>query len=300
MDSAAVAAAAATAAANSAVAASRWFLNDRIASLREAFRRTPKWLGFNIELKCGRKGAGSLQYAAGFLGWTSGLLDHGSAPLTFLLTCLDGPACGWLLLPCDCRRGTTAHAALCCLQVPHSDGGGSHARTVLQPQHLCGRGAAGEGSRGGPSLLQPLLRVHAELPTSPATVPAFYSKWQGSHGDLFSSARRPLGLTVLSGPLRTPQFPLHPIAHTQVVLEEGAGRRVIFSTFDPDCATLLSLKQPRYPVLFLTCGGTKLFADPRMNSLEAALQFALASRLQVGTAARWLGQWMAPLLAARW
>jgi hypothetical protein len=68
----------------------------------------------------------------------------------------------------------------------------------------------------------------------------------------------------------------------QVVLEEGAGRRVIFSTFDPDCATLLSLKQPRFPVLFLTCGGTKPFADPRMNSLEAALHFALASQLQVG------------------
>lgn len=116
----------------------------------------------------------------------------------------------------------------------------------------------------------------------------------------------------------------------QVVLEEGAGRRVIFSTFDPDCATLLSLKQPRFPVLFLTCGGTKAFQargaapaarlsrawlvhapcpaasppclrscscprsctapphpphplqDPRMNSLDAALQFALASQLQVG------------------
>jgi glycerophosphodiester phosphodiesterase len=66
----------------------------------------------------------------------------------------------------------------------------------------------------------------------------------------------------------------------KVALEEGAGRRVIFSTFDPDCATLLSLKQPRFPVLFLTCGGTKLFDDPRMNSVEAALQFALASRLQ--------------------
>ena len=67
----------------------------------------------------------------------------------------------------------------------------------------------------------------------------------------------------------------------QVVLEEGAGRRVIFSTFDPDCATLLSLKQPRFPVLFLTCGGTKQFDDPRMNSLDAALQFAVASQLQV-------------------
>ena len=33
----------------------------------------------------------------------------------------------------------------------------------------------------------------------------------------------------------------------QVVLEEAGTRKVIFSTFDPDCATLLSLKQPRFP-----------------------------------------------------
>ena len=66
----------------------------------------------------------------------------------------------------------------------------------------------------------------------------------------------------------------------KVVFEEAKHRKLIFSSFDPDCATLLSLKQPRYPVLFLTCGGTKHFADPRMNSLEAALRFALASRLQ--------------------
>lgn len=61
-------------------------------------------------------------------------------------------------------------------------------------------------------------------------------------------------------PARTPT--------AQVALEEGAGRRVIFSTFDPDCATLLSLKQPRFPVLFLTCGGTKTFTvrAPRLRS----------------------------------
>ncbi|KAL4420635.1 hypothetical protein ABPG75_010291 [Micractinium tetrahymenae] len=141
VDSAAVAAAAA-AAANPAVAASRWFLNDRIASLREAFRRTPKWLGFNIELKY---------------------------------------------------------------------------PTVME-----------------------VAAMRAQ----------FYNR-----------------NTFVDAVLR-------------VVLEEGAGRRVIFSTFDPDCATLLSLKQPRFPVLFLTCGGTKLFSDPRMNSLDAALHFALASRLQ--------------------
>lgn len=39
----------------------------------------------------------------------------------------------------------------------------------------------------------------------------------------------------------------------QVVLEEGHKRKIIFSTFDPDCATLLSLKCARYgPVLFLS------------------------------------------------
>ena len=66
------------------------------------------------------------------------------------------------------------------------------------------------------------------------------------------------------------------------MLEEGHKRKVIFSTFDPDCATLLSLKCARYPVFFLTCAGSKHYADPRMNSLEAALIFAKSSKLQVG------------------
>ncbi|PRW21071.1 glycerophosphodiesterase GDE1 isoform A [Chlorella sorokiniana] len=130
------------AASDPGVAAARWFLTDRIATLREAFRRTPKWLGFNIELKY---------------------------PTTIEVAAM---------------------------------------RAVW---------------------------------------------WSRNH---FVDA-------VL-----------------KVVLEEGAGRKVIFSTFDPDCAALLSLKQPRFPVFFLTCGGTKLFQDPRMNSLDAALQFALASQLQ--------------------
>lgn len=64
------------------------------------------------------------------------------------------------------------------------------------------------------------------------------------------------------------------------VLEEGGQRRVIFSTFDPACAELLRLKQCKYNVFFLTCGGTKTFTDPRMNSVGAALQFAKTSHLQ--------------------
>ena len=44
----------------------------------------------------------------------------------------------------------------------------------------------------------------------------------------------------------------------QVVFEEAGQRKIIFSTFDPDCATLARLKQPRYPVFFLTCAGEKV------------------------------------------
>mmetsp|Transcript_6370 Transcript_6370/g.18321 ORF Transcript_6370/g.18321 Transcript_6370/m.18321 type:complete len:699 (+) Transcript_6370:300-2396(+) len=66
----------------------------------------------------------------------------------------------------------------------------------------------------------------------------------------------------------------------KVLMEEGANRKIIFSSFDPDVATLCRLKQPRYPVFFLTCAGTKAYSDPRMASLEAALAFAKCSQLQ--------------------
>ena len=72
----------------------------------------------------------------------------------------------------------------------------------------------------------------------------------------------------------------HCDAVLRVVLEEAKGRKVIFSTFDPDCATLLSLKQPRFPVFFLTNAGTEAFEDPRMSSLAAAVEFAAGSNLQ--------------------
>jgi len=77
-------------------------------------------------------------------------------------------------------------------------------------------------------------------------------------------------------------------------------RRIIFSTFDPDCATLLSLKQPRFPVFFLTCAGGEAFADPRMNTLAAALEFAAASRLQgvVAEAGGVIAAGLAPTVAA--
>ena len=45
---------------------------------------------------------------------------------------------------------------------------------------------------------------------------------------------------------------------TQVVFEEAGERKIIFSSFDPDCATLARLKQPRWPIFFLTCAGEKV------------------------------------------
>lgn len=64
------------------------------------------------------------------------------------------------------------------------------------------------------------------------------------------------------------------------VLEEFNNRKIIFSTFDPVCAELLRLKQCKFNVFFLTCGGTKVFKDPRRNSIPAALQFAKSAHLQ--------------------
>jgi glycerophosphoryl diester phosphodiesterase len=53
-------------------------------------------------------------------------------------------------------------------------------------------------------------------------------------------------------------------------------RRIMFSSFDPDVCLLLRRKQDSYPVFFLTEAGTpsEPLADPRMNSLAAAVEFA--------------------------
>ena len=47
-----------------------------------------------------------------------------------------------------------------------------------------------------------------------------------------------------------------------------------------DICVLLSRKQPKYPVLFLTEMGTLMRSDPRSNSPEASIHFAKAHSLQ--------------------
>ncbi|KAF9907194.1 Glycerophosphocholine phosphodiesterase, partial [Lobosporangium transversale] len=51
-------------------------------------------------------------------------------------------------------------------------------------------------------------------------------------------------------------------------------RNIIFSSFHPDICLLLNMKQPNYPVFFLTDGGTSVVADRRCNSIQGAVRFA--------------------------
>ncbi|KAJ1910564.1 Glycerophosphocholine phosphodiesterase [Tieghemiomyces parasiticus] len=60
----------------------------------------------------------------------------------------------------------------------------------------------------------------------------------------------------------------------QVVYDLADTRSVIFSSFHPDICLLLNVKQPTYPVFFLTDGGTWPYVDARCNSLDAAVRFA--------------------------
>ncbi|KAF8715396.1 hypothetical protein HU200_027039 [Digitaria exilis] len=66
----------------------------------------------------------------------------------------------------------------------------------------------------------------------------------------------------------------------KVVFEHADGRPIIFSSFQPDAAQLIRKLQDKYPVYFLTNGGTQTYADPRRNSLEEAIKLCVAGGLQ--------------------
>jgi len=65
----------------------------------------------------------------------------------------------------------------------------------------------------------------------------------------------------------------------KIIFDEAENRRVIISSFDPDVCILAALKQPRYPVFFLTEGGTVMYKDHRCNSIEAAVEYAKFAHL---------------------
>lgn len=56
-------------------------------------------------------------------------------------------------------------------------------------------------------------------------------------------------------------------------------RHIIFSSFHPEICLALNLKQPNYPVFFLTDAGTFPMADIRCNSLQGAIRFAKQANL---------------------
>lgn len=65
----------------------------------------------------------------------------------------------------------------------------------------------------------------------------------------------------------------------KVVYEFAKDRPVMFSSFQPDAALLMKKLQTAYPVYFLTNGGTEIFDDVRMNSLEDAKKLAIEGKL---------------------
>ncbi|KAJ5674591.1 uncharacterized protein N7477_004525 [Penicillium maclennaniae] len=58
------------------------------------------------------------------------------------------------------------------------------------------------------------------------------------------------------------------------VYDMGAGRDMLFSSFNPDVCLLLSFKQPSIPVLFLSDSGASPVGDIRASSLQEAIRFA--------------------------
>ncbi|GME81042.1 unnamed protein product [Ambrosiozyma monospora] len=65
----------------------------------------------------------------------------------------------------------------------------------------------------------------------------------------------------------------------KTVYENCNGRDIIFSSFHPDICLMLSLKQPSFPILFLTESGTAEMADARARSLQSAIRFCRTWKL---------------------
>ncbi|CAN6251680.1 unnamed protein product [Urochloa humidicola] len=66
----------------------------------------------------------------------------------------------------------------------------------------------------------------------------------------------------------------------KVIFEHAKDRPILFSSFQPDAAQLMKKLQSKYPVYFLTNGGTEIYTDVRRNSLEEAIKLCLGSGLQ--------------------
>lgn len=64
-----------------------------------------------------------------------------------------------------------------------------------------------------------------------------------------------------------------------IVDEMGGVRKLYFSSFHPDAVIQLKRRQSKYSVFFLTDGGGSIHDDPRMNSIQAAIQLCLENKV---------------------
>jgi glycerophosphodiester phosphodiesterase len=63
------------------------------------------------------------------------------------------------------------------------------------------------------------------------------------------------------------------------IYEHAQDRFIVFSSFDPEICQMLAIKQPHYPVFFLTQLGTVIRSDPRSNSVDSSITFAKSAGL---------------------
>eukprot|EP01135_Chromosphaera_perkinsii_P004302 Nk52_evm14s276 gene=Nk52_evmTU14s276 len=66
------------------------------------------------------------------------------------------------------------------------------------------------------------------------------------------------------------------------ILDHSENRRIVISCFEPDICTLIRLKQPKFPMLFLTqnqCPKYTKVEDRRCNTIEEAVIFAKSEHL---------------------
>ncbi|XP_033846734.1 glycerophosphocholine phosphodiesterase GPCPD1 [Periophthalmus magnuspinnatus] len=66
------------------------------------------------------------------------------------------------------------------------------------------------------------------------------------------------------------------------VLQKGADRRIVFSSFDPDICTMVRNKQNKYPILFLTQGICERYPelmDVRCQNTQIAISFAQSENI---------------------
>lgn len=156
--------------------------------------------------------------------------------------------------------------------------------TLAQLQSLVTTGISSAEFAAVPSFVQAELEELAQRETLQLNVPTLE--------ELFKNLPPGLGLNVeIKYPINlhnewlsfSAPFEINRYVDSilDVVFTHAHDRRVVFSCFAPDVCIALNLKQPRYPVCFLTEGGksAEAYSDLRCTSLGAALAFAQSNGL---------------------